>query len=321
VSQSNQKKNATSTVEQQQQQQKQGLLVTPSKKLAPAKVLLLNTLTKHNKLERESLTSPAGRRYQASHNWDLLEEDEEEQEQEGDVDVSNEYEEAPKQPRKRMKAKTKTKKLASKPIKTAATTTTTTTTIAVEEEAKQVSASPSLAATPVSVVEKVAVTETDGVSLNAQWDWLMFLLRPKLKTATELKQVMQEAFGCVTVFAEIQTAAAQSGQSTGAVCRKLLPFNNNTSVSDQADINLTASPAMAEIAAQLQLPIELCTSIVRQLVCVRKLVRVKIADVNDLAQAEESIHSVNTFFRGLQTQSEMTGKTLMDCFQIAKQPL
>jgi hypothetical protein len=88
----------------------------------------------------------------------------------------------------------------------------------------------------------------------------------------------------------------------GALSRWILPFDNNTRIDSQCSTPHSVVDNMPE-----EFRGKLTERQVHYLVAgangVRKLVRIKIADDNDLEQARQALQTINVFFRTLYDQA------------------
>lgn len=88
----------------------------------------------------------------------------------------------------------------------------------------------------------------------------------------------------------------------GALSRWILPFDNNTRIDSQCSTPHSVVDNMPE-----EFRGKLTERQVHYLVAgangVRKLVRIKIADDNDLEQARQALQTINVFFRSLYNQA------------------
>lgn len=89
----------------------------------------------------------------------------------------------------------------------------------------------------------------------------------------------------------------------GALSRWILPFDNDTRIESQCSTPHSVVDKMPE-----EFKGKLTERQVHYLVAgangVRKLVRVKIADDNDLEQAKQALQTINVFFRALYEQAK-----------------
>ena len=88
----------------------------------------------------------------------------------------------------------------------------------------------------------------------------------------------------------------------GALSRCVLPYDENTSTLDQA--NVANGPALQSDLDKVDLGEEVKTRMRDGAVCLRGLVRVKIADDNDLDLAAVAVEDVLTFFKLLLAKGE-----------------
>ena len=89
----------------------------------------------------------------------------------------------------------------------------------------------------------------------------------------------------------------------GSLSRWLLPYDNNTLISDQASNFNSVVDHMPDYLCG-KLTEKQVNYLVSGVNGVRQLIRVKIADDNDLEQARESLLTAANFFKRLLTEAE-----------------
>jgi len=96
--------------------------------------------------------------------------------------------------------------------------------------------------------------------------------------------------------------AKQLQMRKGALSRMLLPFDSETDSGDQA-----SSAALAPLGSQQLdglIPNEERRNLVSQAVSLRRLIRVKVADCNDIEQAREALRLAASFLQDLKQKAE-----------------
>ena len=93
----------------------------------------------------------------------------------------------------------------------------------------------------------------------------------------------------------------------GKLSRWLLPFDNNTCIVEQSSTLQSVLNTIPEFLQGNILPREI-SYLVAGLNGVRKLIRVKIADDNDLEQARDALKTIVSFFQELQAVSSSSQK-------------
>lgn len=100
------------------------------------------------------------------------------------------------------------------------------------------------------------------------------------------------------------------GVLQGALSRWLMPFDANTSVADQSHVRV-ANPNDSNSGKVVVNPsfkdvtVEKRREMTHQLMDLRKMVRVKIADDGDLAQALQAVTDMDAFFRLLVDEAKI----------------
>ena len=146
------------------------------------------------------------------------------------------------------------------------------------------------------------VNEQRVLKLSNKWGELMFLLRKPINSSDTLKSTWQSAMNGVKFLQELQETANDLGVQQGTLSRWLLPFDNQTSLADQA---ATAPPLGASDLDGLMSHAQR-RRLVSEAVGLRSLIRVKIADNADLEQASASVSAIDTFmYRVKQTAQAM----------------
>lgn len=110
-------------------------------------------------------------------------------------------------------------------------------------------------------------------------------------------------------------AAKSVGVLRGALSRWLLPYDNNTRIDEQSsEVKMVMNNAPATLSGKLSE--RQVHYLVRGANSVRKLVRIKIADDNDLEQAKTALLTAVEFLKWLQIESE---KINMTPYELLKQ--
>lgn len=163
--------------------------------------------------------------------------------------------------------------------------------------------------TPEDVVKDVNAERF--TRLSHKWGELMFLLRRPIQNAEDMKTTWQNAMKGVAFLQELNETAAELGVQPGTLSRWLLPYDNQTSLADQA---ATAPPlGSSDLDGLMSHPQR--RRLVSEAVGLRSLIRVKIADNADLEQALASVQAIDKFmYRVKQTATE-TNVSAYDLFQ------
>ena len=143
--------------------------------------------------------------------------------------------------------------------------------------------------------------------LEERWGEARFLLRKQIKNDEDLDVVHRTSYQSILLLQEIENLSRSLGCLQGTLSRWLMPFDVNTSVADQAvqvgsgnpnDSNGTFSGIDDEKKSELT----------HKMLSLRSIIRIKVADDNDLAQALNALQDVDAFFRLLTTEAESMGK-------------
>jgi hypothetical protein len=147
-----------------------------------------------------------------------------------------------------------------------------------------------------------AMNEERVMRLSNMWGEIMFLLRKPITNSDNMKSTWQSAMNGVKFLQELNETASELGVQQGTLSRWLLPYDNQTSLSDQA---ATAPPlGSSELDGLMSHPQR--RRLVSEAVGLRSLIRVKIADNADLEQALAAVKSIDKFmYRLKQTATEM----------------
>ena len=161
---------------------------------------------------------------------------------------------------------------------------------------------PAVKEAPLQQQPKKTVTEERVERLSNNWGELMFLLRKPIIDASVLSSTWQSAMNGVKFLQELTETANDLGVQQGTLSKWLLPFNNQTSLTDQA---ATAPPLGSSNLDGLMSHAQR-RRLVSEAVSLRSLIRVKIADNADLEQALVSVQAIDKFmYRVKQTANEM----------------
>ena len=124
----------------------------------------------------------------------------------------------------------------------------------------------------------------------------MFLLRKPIRNENDLNVTLERASRGFNFLNDLEKAASELNMLQGTLSRYLLPFNNKTSVADQA-ANNNNEFGSSELDGLLTYTLR--RKLVRDATDLRSLIRVKIADDADLMQAKESLKHIMKFGRSL----------------------
>ena len=149
---------------------------------------------------------------------------------------------------------------------------------------------------PSSANGKVRTEEQQMQRLSRLWGEIMFLLRKPIRTDADFDNCMARTAQGAEFLNQLEKAAGELGVLKGTLSRWLLPFDNKTSVADQAQ---SSQSEFGSNELDGLLPYGLRRKMVRDATDLRSLIRVKIADDADLLQAKESLRHIMKFGRAL----------------------
>jgi hypothetical protein len=132
--------------------------------------------------------------------------------------------------------------------------------------------------------------------LSRLWGEIMFLLRKPITNEYDLNTTLDRALRGYNFLNDLEKAAFELNILQGTLSRYLLPFNNKTSVADQA-ANNDNEFGSSELDGLLSYTLR--RKLVKDATDLRSLIRVKIADDADLLQAKESLKHIMKFGRSL----------------------
>ena len=130
--------------------------------------------------------------------------------------------------------------------------------------------------------------------LKQRWGEVQFLLRINIeKENNNFDLVHQTSHQSILFLEEMKTMAKEYGVLQGALSQWLMPFDSNTSASDQTSIRRLRK---GEHGSRLdEVPDEKRIEMIKKLIDLRKLVKVKIADDNDLDLARRTVIDIDAF--------------------------
>ena len=144
--------------------------------------------------------------------------------------------------------------------------------------------------------------------LDDGWNEVDFLLRKPIVTEQDMQYTLTAAEAGIIFTDQLNSVAKSLGVLRGTLSRWLLPFDNNTRLDEQCSTPHSVVENMPD-----EFRGKLTERQVHYLVAgansVRKLVRIKIADDNDLEQARQALKTTTEFFKKLQEASEKSDLT------------
>ena len=140
----------------------------------------------------------------------------------------------------------------------------------------------------------------------------MYLLRsPDVRDAAALENTRRAAEDGVAYVEEVKTVAQRLKIRGGALSKMLLPYGEETSTLEQAH---TSNRAEYERLEELGLPEQRARELVDKALAARSLVRVKVADDNDLEQMLLACGELRDFFDDLEAHARREGAGAFDVF-------
>eukprot|EP00930_Biecheleria_cincta_P071791 TRINITY_DN59255_c0_g1_i1.p1 TRINITY_DN59255_c0_g1~~TRINITY_DN59255_c0_g1_i1.p1 ORF type:complete len:407 (+),score=79.94 TRINITY_DN59255_c0_g1_i1:55-1221(+) len=151
--------------------------------------------------------------------------------------------------------------------------------------------------------------------LRQQWFELELLLRSPIVSAEDWERTQAAASDARQFLTQLDNTARELGVLKGVLSRHLLPFDSNTDINDQSnrrELSPRSAAAMREAGLGALTEMEggaLEQRMIEQAVSLRRLVRVKLADDADVAQAEQAIGQLAAFCEGLQSLALAMGRS------------
>ncbi|CAH0372110.1 unnamed protein product [Pelagomonas calceolata] len=148
--------------------------------------------------------------------------------------------------------------------------------------------------------------------LRDRWGTCVYLLRsPDVRDAQALEKTRQAAEDGVAYVEEVKTVAQRLKIRGGALSKMLLPYGEETSTLEQAH---TSNRAEYERLEELGLPEQRARELVDKALAARSLVRVKVADDNDLEQMLLACGELRDFFDDLEAHARRERAGAFDVF-------
>ena len=154
-------------------------------------------------------------------------------------------------------------------------------------------------------------SENSMAKLSSKWGEIMFLLRRPITNTSEFTTTWKQAVNGVCFLQELGETASELGVQQGTLSRWLLPFDNQTSLQDQA----ATAPPLGSSELDGLMSTAQRRRLVKAAVQLRSLIRVKIADNADLEQAKTSVEAIDLFFGNLKRVAGVMGKQPFDLLQ------
>ncbi len=148
-----------------------------------------------------------------------------------------------------------------------------------------------------------------------RWAEVSLLLRRPLDTEADMHYTIAATEAGLLYTDQLQDTAKNLQILRGTLSRWILPYDNNTRIDEQCSTPHSVWENIPE-AFRGKISERQLHYLVAGANSVRKLVRVKIADDNDLDQAKEALKTSMEFFKLLQSESVRLG---MKPFQLLQQ--
>lgn len=148
--------------------------------------------------------------------------------------------------------------------------------------------------------------------LSNQWRDLEFLLRDGLEAMWDdaaIANTMRTAEEGLRFLGKLEDWANRLQMRKGALSRMLLPFDSETSSGDQATTASQAPLGSRELEGRI--PNEERRELVCQAVALRRLVRVKVADCNDVEQARAALRLTTSFLSSLRAKAAEDNRSMV----------
>jgi hypothetical protein len=140
---------------------------------------------------------------------------------------------------------------------------------------------------------------------------LQFMLRDGVEALwndAAIANTLTTAEDCVNFLRKLEDWAARLQMRKGALSRMLLPFDSETSSGDQATTAQLAPLGSSELDGRI--PNEERRELVAQAVALRRLIRVKVADCNDVEQARQALQLTTSFLHELQRRAAEESRSM-----------
>ena len=152
-------------------------------------------------------------------------------------------------------------------------------------------------------------------ALDSRWSEVNLLLRRKIETDEDLQYTIAAAEAGLMFTDQLNITAKSLNVLRGTLSRWLLPYDNNTRIDEQCSTPHSVLENMPE-SLRGKITERQIHYLVAGANSVRKLVRIKIADDNDLEQARLALKTAIDFFRRLQEDSAKSNMTPFELFEL-----
>ena len=145
-------------------------------------------------------------------------------------------------------------------------------------------------------------------ALDTRWGEVNLLLRKKIDCDEDIQYTVAAAEAGLMFTDQLNNVAKTLDVLRGTLSRWLLPYDNNTRIDEQCSTPHSVLENMPD-SIRGKISERQIHYLVAGANSVRKLVRIKIADDNDLEQARQALKTALDFFRRLQEDSADAGIT------------
>jgi hypothetical protein len=152
-------------------------------------------------------------------------------------------------------------------------------------------------------------------AVSNSWFVVQMLLRCPVHSEADLQYVQQASVAADRYLNDIREMAPKVGMRRGQLSKAVLPYGETTSTLDQTH---EENEPETQVLLDAGLTERQIAHLVRDATTLRKLVRVKIADDQDLDQAESAMHELKTFLAGLTSVSQSQQQSEWDLLQQIK---
>ena len=170
-------------------------------------------------------------------------------------------------------------------------------------------------APPPSVEEPEPSNKLWSRALDSRWSEVNLLLRRKIETDEDLQYTIAAAEAGLMFTDQLNITAKSLNVLRGTLSRWLLPYDNNTRIDEQCSTPHSVLENMPE-SLRGKITERQIHYLVAGANSVRKLVRIKIADDNDLEQARLALKTAIDFFRRLQEDSAKANISPFELFEL-----
>lgn len=154
--------------------------------------------------------------------------------------------------------------------------------------------------------------------LDFIWGEVMFIFKSPIKTEVNLVETVRALHVGLAFIDELKGLAATMNVLNGKLVRWLLPYDLNSRIDTQSS---TCQSALETMPPEFRAHIaeDMVNYLVRGANTVRRLVRVKIADDNDLEQARSAVELAHSFFKELYAQASKCHMTPFQLLEASNQ--